>query len=45
MKQAAASDIFKTVTCMRTSLGASSWLLSKNTKYMSLTMRPSFRFV
>lgn len=35
MKPAAASDIFDTVTCIRSSLGASSCLLSNNTKYMT----------
>lgn len=45
MKQAAASDIFDTLTCVRSSLGAPSWLLSNNMKYMSLTMRSSLRFV
>lgn len=40
MKQAVASDIFGVVTCIRSSLETSSWLLSSNTWHMSLKTRP-----
>lgn len=39
MKQAVASDIFGVVTCIRSSPGTSSWLLSSNAWHMSLKMR------
>lgn len=40
MKSAAASGIFGVVTCTRSSLATSSWLLSSHTWHMSLKMRP-----
>lgn len=40
MKQAAASEIFGAVTCIRSSLETSSWLLSSSTWQMSLKTRP-----